>query len=124
MKRIIYLFYNYYNSGSTKEIAYSSALFAILGLFMINIWGVLVLLGYDHWIFDYLPNVKYKLYIFFFLYVIIGQLALSIVYKKNEIVVYKYKGHLKRDGWLLFLYLVASFAFFLFIVAEKHGLKR
>jgi hypothetical protein len=40
MKQIIYIFFNYYNKGSTKQIAFESALSACLLLVFMNVFSI------------------------------------------------------------------------------------
>jgi|GEM_PF-2249207 len=44
---IAHLFYRYYNKGSTKVIAYESALIAISALIFLNLFSVLIFLNVD-----------------------------------------------------------------------------
>ncbi len=45
IKFILYLFYKYYSKGSTKSIAYFSALCAMVLLIYINVFEILILLN-------------------------------------------------------------------------------
>lgn len=44
---VLYLFYRYYNKGSTKIIAYESALIALTALIFLNVLAVLIFFNVD-----------------------------------------------------------------------------
>lgn len=45
MLKALFLFYKYYDKGSTKSIAYFSALIALMMIIFLNIFPILILFG-------------------------------------------------------------------------------
>ncbi len=40
--KVLFTFYNYYNKGSTKDIAYLSAILALMLIVFLNLFGILI----------------------------------------------------------------------------------
>lgn len=115
MKKIlefaVYIFYNYYNKGTTQSIAYPSALMGLSLLLYVNIATIIVALGIDYSkispvIENYGRGVRllsgFLLWLpFFFL--------LKMLLRKEEIQNKKYaKKKVKIGGFLLVLYILFS----------------
>ena len=117
MKRIIYLFYNYYNSGSQKDIAYFNALSAVVAMLNFNISTLLIMFTGRVVFVEYLPTSETSKLMVFTLYLIIDGVILWLLYPKKSIANYIYSGNFKIHGWLLFCYFVFSFLIFIYAIA-------
>jgi hypothetical protein len=120
MKRIIYLFYNYYRNGARKEIAYISALFAVITLLMLNALILLLLLTGKIFIFDYLPKSKGTNFLFFFIFLSLCTFILRAYYPKKVIETYNYEGNIRIAGWLLFTYLIISVLLLAYLMMNRN----
>lgn len=78
--KFLYLFYKYYDKGSTKSIAYISALTALMMVLFLNIFSILILTGIGKVYFVFLEgtpiSIKYLLVfvIFFPIFILIKKI--------------------------------------------------
>lgn len=106
---IVYLFYNYYNKGSTQSIAYYSALMAVSLLLYISIATIIIAFGIDYSkitpvVETYGRGVRllsgFLLWLPFFF-------ILRIVLKRDDVENKKYeKRKIKIGGFLLVFYIL------------------
>jgi ABC-type uncharacterized transport system permease subunit len=118
MKKIIYLFYNYYNSGHTKDVAYGNSLFAIVTLISFNIATFVVLMTGEVEV-SAMPKSRGWQFFTFAVYLAMCSLILSLIFPKKKIVEYIYKGNIKVHSWVLFAYYVLSMLLFSYVVANR-----
>lgn len=115
MKRLLefvtYLFYRYYNKGSTKIIAYESALIAVSALIFLNVFAILVFFNVDaSWV-DRIERNYGKLIklIFGILIGLFPYLILFFTLKKETIIKRKVDLKvIKKWNLVLVLYIVFS----------------
>ena len=120
--KVLCTFYNYYNKGSTKMIAYESAILAVLLLLFINFATIFSI--YNYWSNDFikLPTisrmVKY----------IVSIIALSIllfifkkIFSEDEIVL---MGECIKNNplskYILLIYVILSVVLFLVVVLKAN----
>jgi hypothetical protein len=118
---VVYLFYNYYNKGATKSIAYPSALMGVSLLLYINVSTIVVALGVDYSKIS--PVVEscgrgvgllsaFLLWLPFFL-------ILKLLLNKKEIQNKNYSNQKIKIGNLFVLsYVVMSMALLMFLIAK------
>lgn len=107
MKYIVYLFYRYYNKGSTQSIAYESSLLAILSLLFVNL---LAIANFFELSMDFGNGQRrISLYlIMLFCYVLPGYLLLRFIFPKKEIVEFDKSKNISIHGWILLGYILLS----------------
>ena len=121
MKYILYLFYKYYNKGSHKNIAYESAILALITVILFNIFLLLMLFDFMHLLNFLGQKNKYLQYIVFIVtFYIPGYLLFSNLISKRNIqnieLSLKYK---KFHSWLLFMYLIVTFILIILKIIER-----
>jgi hypothetical protein len=118
MKRILYLFYNYYNSGFQKDTAYFNTLFAIAAMLNFNIATLFMIFTGRVVFVEYLPTSEALTLAILLLYLVACMLVIYLLYPKKSVATYNYTGNIKIHGWLLFCYFVFSFLIFTYAVAH------
>lgn len=119
IKFVVYLFYKYYDKGSTQSVAYPSALMSTSLLIYINITTILIALGVDYnrispVIESYGRGIRFLsaflLWLpFFFL--------LKIFLKKKDIVKLSYTNRVIRIGNVsLLFYVIISMLIITFVI--------
>jgi len=117
MKKILYIFYRYYNDGPTKDIAYLKSISVLLLLIFINILTVSAFTGVK------LPNMEgtstiVKYLIFLIIYGLPSYLIINYFVKKKDLedknLAMQYK---KIHGWILVGYFLVSI--FLLVLAIR-----
>ena len=120
MKYIVYLFYRYYNQGATMAIPYYCAVFAMLMLLFINIFSLMILLVPDMTKILFTNNTRIELLIYSSISGVIGYLLLSKLIPKKEILeITNIPKNVKLHGWILFLYIIVSFIFLMFLFIKQ-----
>lgn len=111
IKFILFLFYRYYDQGSTKEIAYEKSIFSMMLLLFINIFTLLIILNktdimpYNasdpRWL-QYLKTIS--------IFVLPGFILISIIFRKKEIINLKYdEDKIDKGNTILIMYIALSF---------------
>lgn len=119
MKKILYIFYRYYNDGVTKDVAYLKSVTVFLLLLFINILTTCAFAGLK------LPDMegastttKYLVFLAFYslpLYLIINYFV-----KKKDLEDDKLATEYKKwHGWLLVLYFILSIFLLILAVGYK-----
>lgn len=115
--KVLFLFYRYYDKGSTKSIAYTSSISALIGLIFINVFSIIVLFR----IADIIPlhnssrAINYLIFgLFFYLPMYI---LLSRKYKKEEIKNVRIT-NLKFGYIYLLSYILFSVSLLTFLIFE------
>jgi succinate-acetate transporter protein len=119
---ITYLFYRYYNKGSTKVIAYESALIAVSALIFLNVFAILMFLKIDtSWISKIEQDYGKTIKLISGLFLILPQyFILKFTLRKEEVI--KKKIDLQRAKKLnifLILYIVFSVLLLIFSIKIK-----
>lgn len=108
--KVLFLFYHYYDKGSTKGIAYFSSIMALVGIMAINTLFVLIILG----VIDCLPmeeNHRWKNYLLVaILYVLPLYFLIGSKCKKTDVLKVKLKKSLRFNYFLLVTYIIFSVA--------------
>jgi len=119
--KILHLFYKYYSSGSTKDIAYLSSLLALILMFYLNFASILVVTGIEK---EYLafpantPRWKQYSVISLLLFLIVS--VLSKIFKEEEVKSIEMNPNSIRNGqFILLIYLVLSIVIFFVTVMFK-----
>lgn len=110
MKTIILIFYNYYNKGATKMIAYESTILGLVTVLFLNLFAIANFLNLSL-VLNILDGtsrmVKYGLMFIFF--VLPAYIILSKVVPKEELTDEKSNApYKKKYGWMLFFYIIIS----------------
>jgi hypothetical protein len=118
MKKILYIFYRYYNDGATKDVAYLKSVTVFLLLLLINILTVCAFAGFK------LPDTegastitKYLVFLIFYslpLYLIINYFVKKKDLEDDKLAL-EYKS---IHGWFLVFYFILSI--FLLILAVRY----
>lgn len=120
-KLLIFLFYNYYDKGSTKIIAYQSALVAASLLVLINFLSILIISNID--INEVFPVIKNKGRIIYYISSIVlwipFYLLFNYLFKENAIKKMEVgKNKIKVASTVLVLYIIVSIIL-LFLVVKS-----
>lgn len=108
---IIFLFYRYYDEGSTKNIAYPKSITSIMLLLFLNIYTILIIFKLD----DIMPyNVSdprwLKFLIIIVVYILPQYLIISSIFKKKDIINLKYdEDKIDKGNAILITYIIFSF---------------
>lgn len=117
---ITYLFYWYYNKGSTKVIAYESALIAVSALIFLNAFAVLMLLNLDTtWVAKIEQNYGKTVKLISGLFLILPQYILLKYTLNKEDVVNKQIDLNQIKKWNIFLIAYIVFSVLLLIFSIK-----
>jgi len=118
-KTILHVLYQYYNQGSTKTIAYYSALCGLLIVLYLNFMTLLVLLKLDSifYYFEYVPRI-YKYFIFS---ILIAPFFFFLKKKYPEKKIKQYKSNLnyKLGITMFFAYVICSFIVFIIVIRSR-----
>jgi hypothetical protein len=119
--KFIFLFYKYYDKGSTKDIAYESAILAFVGLTTLNLAAVFNFFDIDIFFFvksDYPRYLKYLLCSVF--YLLPAFFVVRKYYPKHVIAKYYMDKSTMRIGYFfIVLYLIISIAMLIISVEYK-----
>jgi uncharacterized membrane protein len=117
---ITYLFYRYYNKGSTKVIAYESALIAVSALIFLNAFAVLMLFNLDTtWVAKIEQNYGKTVKLISGLFLILPQYVLLRYSLKKEDVIKKHINLNQIKRWNIFLIAYIVFSVLLLIFSIK-----
>ncbi len=117
-----YIFYRYYDKGSTKIIAYESALIAISALIFMNIFALLIFVGVD--INKYSPVIENGNRLMKFLssalFWLPEYLILRLLLPKRKVEYLDYSSKaIKRGNIGMILYILLSMTLIVFAVKTK-----
>ena len=115
--KILFLFYKYYDKGSTKEIAYESSIIALIMIIFINIFSLILLTG----VVTYLPfsgNARWLKYIIAFIfYVFPSYILIRKRFKKEDILRTEMKSSSIKKGYFLIVsYILISVITLIFLI--------
>lgn len=116
---ITHLFYRYYNKGSTKVIAYESALIAMSALIFMNVFAVLMFFNLDTtWVSMIERNYGKTVKLISGLFLILPQYVLLRYSLKKEDVIKKQidLNQIKKWNILLIAYIVFSVLLLIFSI--------
>lgn len=116
---ITYLFYRYYNKGSTRVIAYQSALIAVSFLIFLNVFAVLMFFNLDtSWVSKIEQNYGKTIKLISGLFLILPQyIILKYTLKKEDVIKKQIDlNQVKKWNVLLIAYIVFSVLFLIFSI--------
>jgi hypothetical protein len=121
MRYVAYLFYRYYSSGPTKDIAYYSTLFALSLLFFIHLCQVLLIFGWTNIIprgrkteiTTWLKMGLFLIPIFTLFKVMIKEKTLSKLTYDEKII--------NKGYYFLFFYIIISMTILVLLILYKKG---
>lgn len=117
---ITYLFYRYYNKGSTKVIAYESALIAVSALIFLNAFAVLMFFNLDTtWVAKIEQNYGKTVKLISGLFLILPQYVLLRYSLKKKDVIKKHINLNQIKRWNIFLIAYIVFSVLLLIFSIK-----
>lgn len=121
MMKSLFLLYSYYNRGSSKGIAYESALLAISFIIFINFFSALVATNLVRYLPIEYSNWRVLKYLFFIIfYFIPSYIILSRVFKKEEIIKMEMDKSSMRKGYFLIVsYVILSIVLLVFVINVK-----
>lgn len=106
--RVLYLFYTYYDKGSTKGIAYFSSVIALIMVITINVLTIAIVLGIS----DYIPlsnNPRWLNYILVFsFYILPLYIIIKTKFKKVDVINVQLKWAKNNCYFLLVSYILTS----------------
>lgn len=119
--RFLYLFYRYYDKGSTREIAYEAALLALIFVLFLNIFSILLYFSIPD---IYFPNSsavpKFKKYIVGFLILIPVLFLFKNAFKKHEIINVKMNKNEIRIGYFIVVsYILCSVILLIWVINNR-----
>ncbi|MFL9482882.1 hypothetical protein ACI6Q2_08895 [Chitinophagaceae bacterium LWZ2-11] len=120
IKFIAYLFYRYYSTGATKDIPYFSTLCAMVMLFGLHVFQILILVNKN----GVLPtnNNRFENFIKIIVYLIPVFLLFTYVIKRSDLQEMNYdEGKIKKGNIVLIVYILASIALLVVLMLIKTG---
>ena len=121
---ITYLFYRYYNKGSTKVIAYQSALIAVSFIIFLNVFAILMFFNLDtSWVSKIEQNFGKTVKLISGLFLILPQYIILRYSLKKEDVINKQVNlyQIKRWNLILVIYIVFSVILLIFSIKINEG---
>jgi hypothetical protein len=121
IQKFLFLFYKYYDKGSTKDIAYFSALAALLIVIYLNTLTVLIISG----VLKKHPEISeetpiYIKYILGYIIIIPAMFVLKIIFKKEDVLKIEMGNAAMRNGYILIvLYIIISITMLILSVKYK-----
>lgn len=118
IKFIAYLFYRYYSTGATKDIPYFSTLCAMVMLFGLHVFQILILVNKN----GLLPtnNNRFENFIKIIVYLIPVFLLFTYVIKRSDLQEMNYdEGKIKKGNIVLIVYILASIALLVVLMLIK-----
>ena len=125
MKKLIYkflfLFYHYYNKGSTKSIAYQSSIMALMMLLFLNLYSVLILTGIEDKYLMFLDGtLKWQKYFITSLFLVPIYFGIKKIFRKNDILKIEMDKSTMRKGYFIIVgYIILSMLMLAFIIRNK-----
>ncbi|HEX4876724.1 MAG TPA: hypothetical protein VFV31_08640 [Chitinophagaceae bacterium] len=121
LRFIAYLFYNYYSTGSRKEIAYLSSLLAMCLLFYIHLFQGLILFGGTS-IMPTGSKSEISTWIKMGLFMLPIYFLFRWIIKESDLKTLKYEqGKIKKGNTWLVIYIVVSVALLVLLILDKKG---
>lgn len=122
MKFIAYLFYKYYSTGATKDIAYFSTLCALVMLIGLHIFQILLLLNRENLLPSYSKHTRVENFLIIAVWLTPVFLLTAFFIRKSELLTVSYSENRVKKGnvWLV-IYIVASIAFLILLLLLKKG---
>ena len=108
--KFLFLFYRYYDKGSTKSIAYTSALIALMMVLFLNIFLIIIIAGVNirHYVFSYAIPISVKYLIGFIIFIPIF-FTLKHFFKKEDVLKIEMDTITMRKGYLIIIvYIITS----------------
>lgn len=122
MRYILYILYRYYDKNSTKNIAYESAILALLLILFLNFFALAIFFDFNFYQNILRGKSKPMRYILIFiLYILPCYLIISKIVRKKEMNDKKLSIQYKSiHGWLMFFYIVFSVIILIIVINLKH----
>jgi hypothetical protein len=122
IKFIAYLFYRYYSTGPTSEIRYFSTLCAMVMLFYIHLFQILILLNATYLIPTDSSQAKISNWFKMALFLLPIFLLVGLLIRESELKGMTYEKEKMRTGYIwLVIYIVVSFAILILLILYKRG---
>jgi hypothetical protein len=120
MKYIIYLFYRYYDKGTTKQIAFIKSLLCFMFVIFINIISLMLFIV-PTFLQSFHFASKGQSYLFFIGLFGIGYFILNKFVLEEEIKSILPNKNVSSHGWMLFFYILSSIIFMtLALISLRH----
>ena len=120
MKYIIYLFFRYYDKGTTKQIAFIKSLLCFMFVIFINIIS-LMLFVVPTFLQSFHFSSKGQSYLFFIVLFGIGYFILNKIVSEEEIKLISTNKNVSLHGWILFFFIFFSIIFMaLSLISLRH----
>ena len=116
--KFLYLFHRYYDKGSTKDIAYESAIFALITILTLNLLSILYYLGVPR---EYFPNLflipRLQKYIIGLLILIPIFFLFKRIFKEREVTNIKMDRKEIRIGYfIIVIYIICSVILLVYVI--------
>jgi hypothetical protein len=125
MKNIVYkflfLFYSYYDKGSTKSIAYQSSIIALIMTLFLNIFSVIISMGLAG---KYLKNsvdltIWHKYIIGFVIFIPIYWLLKTMFKKEDVLKIEMTESNKKKGYFIIIVYIIFSIMMLILSIKSK-----
>ena len=118
--KFLFLFYKYYDKGSTKSIAYTSALIALIMVLFLNVFSILIFIGIEkkYLVFSDGVPIYIKYLIGFTLFILIF-FILKRAFKKEDILKIEMDKPSMRNGYILIIAYIISSMFILTVIIQN-----
>ena len=122
LRFIAYLFYNYYSKGSTKDIPYFSTLCALVMLFILHFFQLIILFGWKDLLFSSHKGNRTEDFILMGLYLTPVFLLFWRLVSKSDLENLSYDEiQIKRGSIFLVLYIILSMLALVLLMKFKLG---
>lgn len=115
-KNILYVLYRYYVGGSTKNVAYSRAIYLCLILFQLNLLTISIVTKLDLKFYFFENLSKIMKYLVFFIISLPFIFLFKRIYPEKDIQEYKPSLNYKLRIYVFFIYFIISLILFAFAI--------
>jgi hypothetical protein len=119
--KFLFLFYKYYDKGSTKSIAYQSSIMALMMAIFLNLYSVLIYTRVED---KYLTfsdcTHKWQKYLITMLFLLPIYFGMKKIFKKEDILKIEMDKPTMRKGYFIIVaYIILSMLMLTFIIRNK-----
>jgi hypothetical protein len=119
--KFLFLFYHYYDKGSTKGIAYQSSILALMMAMFLNLYTVLVFTGVeDRYLRFSDSTLRWQKYLIASIFLLPIYFVVKKVFKKEDIVMLEMdRSTMRRGYFLIIVYIILSTLLLAFVIQNK-----
>ena len=119
--KFLFLFYKYYDKGSTKSIAYFSALTAFIKVLFLNVYTILIYFNiYDKYLTFSYGTSKWQKYLWATIFLLPFYFGLNLFLKKEDVLKIEMDKSTMRKGYFIIVaYILLSMVILALVIQSK-----